>query len=428
MYFLAYYKQKIALLQKKKNLLQIDHFRTVKENVKLLDIVHSIVKKKRWTMVTGLETDLILSRSLTLKLKSKKEILAALPFQVESILPYPEKELILLPTLKSKSSEILLVATSKAIVSTHLEEMQQKEIDPDIISCIPVALYRFARHFFPKYPSLFIHLQEGAQHTFVVVKEDYLVASQSHKGQDLERMTLYMKKKYPEIAHLLTIGHFPIETSLTLLEVTNPNLSEYAIPIGLALDAAAQDTQSVQFRRDPLPLKEKKRKTFQKISYLAACLLFSFTTLFLGKIYLKKEEAIYLEALGAPSGTRLSKAVEKLEKSLYLEKKSPLAIPTIPRAHEFLAWLSKHPALTKECSISRLNYQVVKFPRLASKLKTFQAKVEFELTTAQGTQARIFHESLLKDKTMIDLKEGVKWDADHGIYKVSFYLKSQGTK
>ncbi len=207
--------------------------------------------------------------------------------------------------------------------------------------------------------------------------------------------------------------------------MTNPNLAEYAIPIGLALDAAKNDEQSGQFRKENPSKKSVKKRHRQLASYGIACACFTLATLLIGNLALKKQENAFLEALESPKGIRLSKTVEKLEHSLYQEKKSAVNLPTIPRVNEVLTWLSTHPALNEECSITHITYQVTKSPRLGSKIKTYAAKIELELTTPTSAVARTFHDALLKERTMIDQKEGIKWNADHGAYRVSFYLKSR---
>lgn len=426
-FFLAYHSSKVALLRKEKNLYRIEHLSTLGDGVNPLYILKPLLLGKTFDLVTGLETRDVLLRTLTLKLKAKREILAALPFQVENLLPFALSELILLPTLYAKKSEtdVHLLATSQTALKRHLDDAAQLEIDPDVVSSVPSALFRFAAHFFPEHSDLFVYHCEGDQNSFIVIKEGRIAASQVHKSQDFERLCAFMHKKYPEIEHIVYTGTDNLPTSFIPLELKDPNLAEYAIPIGLALDAAKGDRQSCQFRLDKnLSKKRLKKKKTELLGFVAACLFFVCATLFLGQLHLKKQEMAILEALGSPKGARLHQVTEELANALQGQKTSTLPVPTIPKVHEVLTWLSTHPMLTDECSITRLRYQIIEAPKLGSQQKTYAATLDLELSLPSAKTARNFHESLLKDNQMIDQKNPIQWSGDHGIFQLKFHLKN----
>ncbi len=431
MFFLAYYSQKVVLIRKEKKIFHIELLRTLNPDVKPLYILKPILHEKRFEVVTGLETKDVLLRTLSLKLKSKREILAALPFQVEALLPYSQEELLLLPTLYPEKTQttIFLLASSKNALKHHLGEVANLSLDPDKVSCIPLALFRFARYFFPKQTSFFVNHSDKAHGTFIVVKEGRLLAFQAYKPQDFQRVCAYMQKNYPEIQHILNTGETTPSSPFTPLKVEDPNMLEYAVPIGLALDAAKDDMLSGQFRQKNLiSRKQRKKRAHQLKTFFTACSCFVFVTLFMGNLLLRKQEKTVLEALGSPKEMRLSQVVEQLQSGLRPQKKTSVQLPTIPRVYEVLTWLSTHPAFKEECSITHLRYYVTKAPKLGSQIKTYAAKVELELSIPDSRVARAIHEALLKETTMIDQKSSVQWSADHGSYRANFQLKPKQTR
>nr|NGX37531.1 hypothetical protein [Chlamydiota bacterium] len=104
-YFLAFYSDKAALLHKEKGKIYIDFLKTLPENVKPLYMLSPILQGKQVELLTGLDMQEVVLRNLNLNLKSKREILAALPFQVENLLPYKSEELLLLPSFFPKKEK-----------------------------------------------------------------------------------------------------------------------------------------------------------------------------------------------------------------------------------------------------------------------------------------------------------------------------------
>ncbi len=355
--------------------------------------------------ISGLSSEEVILRHLTLKFHSKREILAALPFQVENILPYPSEELILLPALHPQKgqTEVSLLATSQTTLLHHLEKAE----DPDIVSCVPLALYRYARHFFPEKQSLFLQYEN----TFLVIEEGKLRGFQTIPLSDGKRVLALMQKKHP---------HIPAEP------IEQGESWEFAIPIGLALDAAKGDERSGQFRQIGNHSKAQRLKRKKLLTHFySVCGCFFFLTILLGHFHLKKREHAVLKALDYPPNTHLTTAVQELESSIYTKKKETVSVSTLPKISEILAWLSTHPKLKDDCSISRIRYQLVKSPRMGTQVKTYSAKIELELTTQNPRAARSFHEALLHDTEIVDKKNDVKWNADHGIYRAIFYVKPQ---
>lgn len=398
-FFLAFHQQKFCILRKERNRCCIDHLGSFSSDVKPLDIAEG----RKGQIVTGLKSSEVILRHLTLKLKTKREILSALPFQVENFLPYPLHDLILLPAIDVQKdfSEISLLATSTHLVSKHLEQ----DLDPDIVSCIPLALFRYAQYTFTDVNSFFLYHSE----TFIAVEEGKLQAFQAVTKENFNRILTLMQKKFPNI---------PAEV------IQDGNHWEFAIVIGLALDAALGDMRSAQFRvLKNISKKSIKKQRNQWICFFSLCFTFILITGLFGKAHLKKREQVILETLGFKKNSSLSQTVTELEQSFSKQKKEVIAVSTLPKLSEILTWLSTHPKLSEDCSITRLRYQLLKTPRLGTAIKTQSAKVELELTTQNPKIAREFHEALLKDKEFVDQKNDIRWNADHGLYRASFYIK-----
>lgn len=403
MFFLGYHSSQFALIHKEKSLLKIERLSELGDDVNPLYTQAEIV--------TGLETRDVVLRTLALQLKTKREVLAALPFQVESLLPFSQEELILLPTLYE--TEVVLMASSQSALQRHLSELAEMDIDPYIVSSVPSALFRFATHFCPDYSSLFVYHCNEDEHTFIVIREGRLAASQVQQTQDFERMCAYMQKKFPDIEAVLHTGKSNLPTPFLPIELHETYLVEYAVPIGLAFDAAKKDRQSAQFRQNSQSKKELKERKKGLTLFLAACGAFVFVSLVLGNLHLKRHENAILARLGSQKGAKLEQVVSQLTASVQSPKKSGLLISTMPKVHELLNWLSTHPALDEGCSIHRLRYEM--------------GAVDLELKIPSARAARTFHEALLKDP-MVDQKNPVHWSGDHGAYRAKFSLKSRGTK
>lgn len=400
-FFISFYKNKLCCLRKQRDQIFIEHISRFSEDVKPLDILEG----QERIIVTGLCSSEVILRNISLKLKSKREILAALPFQVENFLPYPPQELILLPTLERQKdqTQISLLATSEKTLQSHLTG----NIDPDIVSCIPLALFRYARYFFPGKNSFFLCHSE----TFIVVDGGKLQAFQSIKESDFDRVFALMQKKYP---------HIPEEM------IRDGEKWEFAIVIGLALDAAISDERSAQFRQEKnQSRKTQKRKKKQLAYYFSLCLGFTLMMSFLGHLNLQKKESVICKILGFPKNTSLSKIAYELEEDLSKQQKEIISVCKHPKITEVLNWLSTHPKLREECTITRLHYQIFPSGKAGAQTKASNVKVELEFTTQNSRAAKEFHEALLRDRKFVDQKNDIRWSADHGIYRTTFMLKNK---
>ena len=80
-------------------------------------------------------------RNLRMPFKDAKKIRQTLPFEVETMVPFPIDDLVIDFTINDRSdqSEILAVSARKELISGYLAHLQSHSVDPDVldIRCVP---------------------------------------------------------------------------------------------------------------------------------------------------------------------------------------------------------------------------------------------------------------------------------------------------
>lgn len=249
-------------------------------------------------------------------------------------------------------------------------------------------------------------------------------------------------------------------------------LLRFAIPIGLGLNALKSANEAVNFRKQefnyPHPWKRLKKVLFQ---YMFLCLALAFSFYLFGRTYLgyelDKAKQQYLELINAThktyeafedeyatkfprpneDGDNVTLSINQLtaedlvNRINYMQKdlKPPVDTfpfyPNVPRVSDVLAWLSTHPTvkgsldedgkLTSYIQIDNFSYTLVKRPDQKQRQEKYQVKVELEFTSTSPKWAREFHDALIAPNEIVDPKGEVKWGANKGKYRTSFYLKDR---
>lgn len=406
MYALGIYVEeatlKVALLKKAKNKIQVEFTQCYSDNVKLFDMIESVLHGKTPIIITGLKPTEIVCRETSLKLKNERALISALPFQVETLIPYPPEEVILIPQFHHKDkqeTDVILFATNKLFLKTHLQQMEGRGITPDIVSAAGVALARWGMLTYPKQKTLCL-LQNGCA---ALVLNQKIAILQAYENS--ERVKGYILTKFPDV-HFISVE------------------DEYAIPIGLALEALQKNC--LQFRQGeftaPKNIEHRKRLKWR---YALACLSLTLAGGGFGfyKIH-QSEKALqkHLDTVIGPSSLSLQKRVSNWERDLSSHKKEFSLIPTSPSVTDVLAWISskKH-----EIEVVHLHYTLVNYPKLGESFEPYQAKVDLEFNAPSPKVAREFHVSLAKEDPFIDPKYEVIWNVSQNLYKTSFYLRTQ---
>lgn len=447
---------RIAILKKEKNRIVVDSLQAFPfgpESVKLFYNLPPFHAGQEGTVASGLSGSDIFIRKLNLPLREKKKILAALPFQLESLLPYAEEEPVICPLLKplgKKMTIVTVIASSKTRLAAHIDILKEIDIKPDVVSCHPVALARFARWKFPEEYRILCFDVRDQNVSCVVLEGDELIISQTVNMADIEKLSIFLKQKGAiddETPWMLSdkalsdsVGRiFPGRQ----LAVDQPDHAAYAIPIGLALDAMLADGSNVNFRQKEFTpahtFHARKKKILQYAAFCGAAALLMWVG---GSLAIKKKETLLKETLqehlsSSPlkdslfSASQIETKLREWESSLKGQKSSFPLLPNVPKLSDVLAWLSMHPTLANEeggqkegIEIKSLHYTLLKYPKIGDTSSPYLGQVEIEFRSEAPRSARDFHEALLKGDQIVNAKKEVKWRAQNQTYYTSFELNA----
>jgi hypothetical protein len=242
-------------------------------------------------------------------------------------------------------------------------------------------------------------------------------------------------------------------TSFTCLKLPEhtPDISSYAIAMGLALDGLLDDERTVEYRVGSFVSVKKAKKRKQAIlSYFAACLLLSFITLSSTYLFKEQREGMLIKKLQSyvpqeirqaeSSHMSLEELLTLCEKKLGKQKRAFAYHPTVATVSDLLAWLSSSspfnqspssPAEKEEgLEIKKVRYHITKYPKIGSKVETWGAQVEIEFVTTSARLAREVRDLLMAGDPFIDASAEISWSAQDNTYRTSFFLssKNKGTK
>jgi type IV pilus assembly protein PilM len=513
---------KIAVLKKEKKTIAIESLKTFPygpDNVKLFYNLPPFHTGKEVEIVSGLAGEEVFIRKLHLPLREKRKILATLPFQIESLIPFPNESPIICPLLKPLSKQMTIV-TVIATVQTHIasliaslkgidryraqegfvnfglcetksnrseafrmrspslngkgdeenrfgevaaspnsQNLTERGIEPDTISCHPVALVRFARWQFPEEYRILCFDVRDQKISCALLEGSELILSQTISLSqieqvpfELEKLSVFLGQKGAideQTPWLLTGDSNHLAEILSQffpgqrLNLTECGIAEYAIPLGLALDAIAADDSSVQFCQKEFTPKHTFQKRRKKmLQYLTICLSATLLMSIGGSFALNKKEHLLANQLQSyfssskeliSSSDQIEEKLHAWESSLRGQKSSFAFLPTVPKVSDVLAWLSTHPVFATEeggqkegIEIKSLHYNLVKYPKINEVSSPYSAQMELEFTSLTPRHARDFHEALLKGDQIVNAKKEVKWQTQNQTYYTSFEL-NKGT-
>lgn len=281
------------------------------------------IQKQSSIVSTGLDSRDLLIRSLSLPLKKDKDIDAALPFQAETLLPYPIEQALLgwnKIEQRDENTEILFFSAKKDSLQKHLEQWQSLEIEPEIVASESIALARFLTFYSSvTEPCFVIHINEGNITCALVRQGNVLAAHSLSEGISIEadqganRTQLSITKMIYSLSKELK-GN-PIELGLITgegaslkplvesiydqLKLHPPEavpsdhsteeLLRFAVPIGLALNAL--ELRPINFRQQELTFPDPwKHIKAPLICYYALILALSIIFYLFGQFYLQKQE------------------------------------------------------------------------------------------------------------------------------------------
>jgi type IV pilus assembly protein PilM len=323
---------RVAKVSYSKNKAQIEKLQTLPikweegELVKPVYIGESLQQEPDVIISTGLHTNEVLIRPLDVKLTKESEIESVLPFQAETILPYPTENALLSSVKLSQTADstlLTLIAARKDHLVKLLSQLDHLEINPEDISCIPTALtaftYEFGDHKDPR--AIFTIYIGESETTCILSKEGRLIgahavpfqSSQLASNEGKENLKLELMRCIYALAklnknqslteviltgtspalldfgNLLTSGlKIPVRTPPATGSFSSQQLQEYAPAIGYALSVLPGSQQNVNFRQQefayPQPWKKLKKPIilYGIASLLAASLLLVFGNSWIG--------------------------------------------------------------------------------------------------------------------------------------------------
>lgn len=291
------------------------------------------------TAIPGRET---LVRILTIPLTREKDLIAALPFQLENILPYPVEEALVVYQIieqKEDTTKLTVFSIRREALTKALEKWNEASFDPEEVIPLPAALSNFVQFYYPVEEKIIVlHVSPGemsavlveqgavlgfysepisssvpaslqvddpelmslkrtaAKMCYSLVKE---IDGQSIKGIVLTGAALRTKDLASALISLLPYPLLDLENS----QFPPEKILEYALPIGLGLEGLSTEKNRVNFRVGDLtyPFPWKKLVTPLVLYLLTIFLLtLAFNFFSSSRIHLKEDEVrqSYLDLLG----------------------------------------------------------------------------------------------------------------------------------
>lgn len=464
--------KKEATLKKKGSTIRIVSLKTSKENEV------SITRSKSFIVSVLSAKDAFL-KSAKLPAKVGSNFKSALKFKFESSTVLPLDEFITSILIKKGKSEIEadFYAVSKKALKEHINALSSIKLEPNQLTIVPKALSNFINWKFPDLKSaILIDIASTETHVILVEEGKLKKFHQVPVGVETLKEALYEDRKRfflkseiegaakqidllaikpkinPNLATALNDLHdgvFKIIYSFSQNEKTphiitgrldafkhlqeliigkNPTMyplsieeQTYAVSIGSALE---------KYQKEPLSfLKDiffsnkmwKKMGLFGFILLSFSLILSSMFFYFATKLEKEKKIALTNELSSITSSSMVDLDAwivnqENIKASILPSKKGV-------KFSEFVAWLSRKQ---NDVDIIDLQFKNVSFPKLETPQTSLVTKVDITFKATSNTQARQFHDQIMKDAVMVDSAKEVRLEHLKDSYSLSFYLKGKG--
>lgn len=427
-----------------------------KENVKLLytkeqeEEIEFLAKTS--LVVSHLKSEDVLTRFVTLPITKKKDLLEALPFQIESKLPFSLDETlydIANISYKEKESLSLIYATRQSVVENTLSLLKNTSLEPEVLTSIPHALFHYYKEFMEHLSEENVIILYVCQVTKdingLLISHHELTAALSLKmtsssiAEAAQMVLALLKQSSSGNASFCVVGDAyakKIEIALAehlalSIQPIDESTRERALSLGMAIAYLPNRTFPINFRQNNLlyrdPLKHVKKSLLSYIVSASICT----TAIFCMTAAWKSKEVKHLSLATHQLG--LNDSLEHLsleEKIIYLEQtldQQPTYFaltPNIPRVKETLLWLSSNKDFFP-LTLESFSYKVVKYPDSTNKKEKYKVRIDIEFTAQSARDARAFHEALLSPNIIVDSRSEVLWQLDRGTYKAAFFLKDK---
>lgn len=487
----------LALVRKEKGSYHICLTKKIKIDEEDPLLLNSKLKK-----IAGLSTSAVLIRHLDMPIANKRTALKTLPFQLDALIPYPLEEALILSLIEvnrlKKQTAISLFCSKRKHYDEELQILKNFNLDPEWVSYIPQALYRFAKRYTDEKEFIIMHMGEettqiiavvedklsyateldiGKNHFFEAIAKDHPLIPDEKKeyyfnsidlsnleGVNLEKIVnrfqqeldrtfyfLFHKKEGRKLETLFFLKEFnflskfkryiedafdfPLQTVGAVQEKT---LFEYAIPIGLAFDAFASDSRSLQFRHYDLP-KTMQQSVVKKLSFFALasticalCIgLFSFV--FTAhkenmlnnrlKKFVNHYEKQILELSSGVDSDSFFANLSQIEKKFSKVKKpigyyvNPISVSSI------LSSLSKYDMEEYGLKLESIDYVVEEAPMIATPATGYRTEITLFVKGSEEKARQLFEKIQTAEPWIVPSPKPIVIAKEDG-YELKFVIKN----
>ena len=440
---------KIATLSLQRRGWHVIHLKEIESECADEEIEETVEKEA--IKATALPANQTLVRPFHMQLKREKDVLSALDFQAESLLPFPlDTALIEAQVIhkNEKGTALTLSAIKKEHLKRHLEEMES--INPEGVTSIFSALCAFSSLMPESAQRLFIiHVGDDEVACVLVEKGKLLKAHAFDRNRDftveIKKMVLSLPEKAFESIYLLgseepsfvddvkkATGETPHYPTIPDLQLPQERLVTFGVAIGIAIAAT-----NTNFRKQEFSYPHPYRRFYKPFGFTVACSLLLSASLFTLSTFSHRgqEQAtnhryqtLLASLTDSNEATMPRTAGEYREELARIEERIikrpdtfPL-LPGVPKVRETLAFLTNH---VKGVQIESLRYQMVKRPRHSFEKEKYRVRIDLDFSARDSSDARRVHEALLAPNSLIDPKGELTWEQSQGRYKTTFFLKDK---
>lgn len=189
---------KVACISRDRKLFHLDFLEKSEDKFELKHIFTKCATKKNSISVTGIDGQNILIRQMSTPIKKRSALQKITPFQLESLLPYSSDQAIVKPTFDRKGEKTIgtFFSVSNQAMDEHIRSFNEVGIDPEWVSCTPVALQRFGEFTSPSRSS-YIIFYLGEEHTQIVSIINKNISSHLTLGMGLKDFYDAYRKDHP---------------------------------------------------------------------------------------------------------------------------------------------------------------------------------------------------------------------------------------
>lgn len=417
---------------------------------------------KKNILISAVSTRDVLIRPCEIELKKKKDVITALEFHVEPLLPYPLEKAIVqsqIMGLRENTTLLSVCAMRQDHLASHLEVLKLHGLEPESVTSRSHALAALSP-LLSQTQAPFLIVHEGEDELAIVLVEKGIVLAarivESKKDQalEIEKILLSFAAAHKTKAYeaIYFFGKDPVLKTLfqnlsdkpllppssPLLSLTHDEWIHYGLAIGTALAFKSVNFRQKEFAY-PRPFKRLKGPL---ATYFTLALLLAGSIGLIGEMTINQKKEVIEKAYRAllkdvdkkldtlpGSSEKYALVLNGIEKEIRAKPEIFSLLPQVPKVKEVLSWLTSltGPAGKEGAPIiiEALHYQMVTRPDFAQKKERYRVRVDLEWSAQDLTAARAFQEALKSDNSLVDTAEEIQMFQTRGKYKASFFLKDK---